>query len=332
MASPRPEAIPDDYSQSGNDSSPCESDGGDSETEHQVDVIRHWSKSTGKDRKVVIITAGKSGVGKSTLINNFFGLAGDEASEARMQPTSVTQGVKPYDAVVHDVSVRVVDTPGLCALDNDQADDKAIITQLNDLTEGKADVVFYCMNITNRIDRVDLENIDILTKSFGKEIWKHTIFVFTHADTAQREGYNLEELVQKFIKTIEEQFKKREIDVCIKSFFSFKSDKERETFDGIIGMPVSKDLSIPPEWRVTLLLQAIRKCHEENISAFLQLSIGKKWHEILKTAVITVAGGVAGAAIGTAVGGSIGAAIGGVLTAVPVGCRGPGRQPRTEIL
>ena len=309
------DVIPDDNnSRSAND----ESEGDDSDTEQKVDTIRRWSQSTRSDRKVVIITAGKSGVGKSTLINNFFGLSGDGACEVRMQPTSVTQGVRAYDAVVHDVNVRVVDTPGLFALDNDQIKDKAIIGELNKLTEGKADVVFYCMNISTRIDIVDLKNIEILTKSFGKEIWKHTVFVFTHADTAQREGYNLEELVQDFIKTIEEQFKKREIDVCIRSFFSFKSDKERETFEGIVGMPVSKDLSIPPEWKVTLLLQAIRKCTEENVPAFLQLSLGKKWPEILKTAAITAAGGMAGAAIGTAVGASIGAAVGGILTA-PIG-------------
>lgn len=315
------EAILDDHSQSVNDSSAHESNGDDSETEHQVDIIRGWSQSTGKDRTVVIVTAGKSGVGKSTLINNFFRLTGDGASEARMQPTSVTHSVKAYNEVVHDVNVRVVDTPGLFAVDNNQADDKAIIRQLNDLTKGKADVVFYCMNVTNRIDKVDLENIDILTNSFGKEIWEHTIFVFTHADIAQLQGYNLEELVEKFVETIEQQLKKREIKVCIRSFCSFKSDKERETFNGIVGMPVSKDLSIPPEWRVTLLLQAIRKCNEDNISAFLQLSLGKKWREILKTAVITVTGGMTGAAIGTAVGAGIGAAVGGILT-VPIGGAG----------
>ena len=294
----------------------------DTETEEKVDLIRQWSQSHGS-KSVVIVTAGKSGAGKSTLINTFLGLEGEEAIVNSLQPTSVTQDLKFYEKEINGVNVRVIDMPGLHATDHDSDKSENIIVELVAMTDGRADVVFFCMNILNRIDKVDLENIDTLTKAFGTEIWKHVIIVFTWADIALYNGKNLEELVDKFIKEIHKHLDVKQVEVKIKSIYSFPSsdlaseESEINKFDGIVGIPVSKNPNDPPEWRITLLLQVIRKCKKENIPAFLQLN-GIDWDEVGKTAAIATAGGVGGAAVGTAVGVTLGAVIGGLLTA-PIG-------------
>ena len=297
----------------------------DTETEEKVDqsLIRQWSQSHGS-KSVVIVTAGKSGAGKSTLINTFLGLEGEEASVNSLQPTSVTQDLKFYEKEINGVNVRVVDMPGLHTTDHDSDESKNIIGELSAMTDGRADVVFFCINILNRIDRVDLENIDTLTRAFGTEIWEHVIFVFTWADIALYNGYSLEELVDKFIEEIHKHLVvKQKVEVEIRSIYSFPSsdlaseESEINKFDGIVGIPVSKNPNDPPEWRITLLLQVIRKCKKENIPAFLQLN-GINWDEVGKTAAIATAGGVGGAAVGTAVGAPLGAVIGGFLTA-PIG-------------
>ena len=297
----------------------------DTETEERVDLIRQWSQSHGS-KSVVIVTAGKSGVGKSTFINTFLGLEGEEVSVNSLQPTSVTQDLNVYEKEINGVNVRVIDMPGLHATDHDSDESEIIIRELSAMTDGRADVVFFCMNILNRIDKVDLENIDTLTKAFGTEIWKHVIFVFTWADIALYGGNNLEKLVDKFIKEIHKHLVVKQVEVEIRSIYSFPSsdlgseESEINKFDGIVGIPVSKNPNDPPEWRITLLLQVIRKCKKENIPAFLQLNAvhGIDWDEVRKTAAIATAGGVGGAAVGSAVGATFGAVIGGLLTA-PIG-------------
>ena len=63
----------------------------------------------------MIVVAGKSGTGKSTLINNFLALDSSQAAESRLQPTSVTKDVKVYNGEVSDVLVRAIDMTGLHA-------------------------------------------------------------------------------------------------------------------------------------------------------------------------------------------------------------------------
>lgn len=291
--------------------------------DYEVSFIRKWWQDTGKRKRVVIVTAGKSGVGKSTLINHFLQLEGDQAIKTRLQPGSVTKTVDYFDHEINGVQVRVVDMPGLHASDQEDGEDTGLVAELNALTKGKADVLFYCMSLVSRADKIDWENIDTLTKAFGKEIWEHAIFVFTWADIALQTGSNLEELVEEFVKTIHGHLvEKRKVGVTIRSIYSFKGDTESDdselnTFDGIVGIPASIKPGIPPEWKLTLLYQVIRKCRKRNIPAFLQLKY-ISWDDIKQTSIAGAAGGVGGAIAGTATGAVVGAIIGGLLTS-PIG-------------
>ena len=293
--------------------------------EDQVKFIHQWTQSSDKDKQVVIVTAGKAGVGKSTLINNFLELEGDAAFEARLDPHSVTTTVDHCDRVINGVQIRLIDMPGLHPVDLEHRVDKKenIIGDLKGLVDKGVDVVFYCFNLLNRLENVDLENLDTLTQVFGSEIWNRAIFVFTYTDVVMSNGSSPEELVGKYIEALRNHLVvKRKVNVEIRSNYSFPADMcskdaEIDTFNGIVGIPVSKDPAIPPKWRMTLLLQVIKKCRKENIPAFLKLN-HINWHEVAKTTAIVAAGGLGGAAIGTAVGAGVGALVGGVLTA-PIG-------------
>ena len=82
--------------------------------EELLDLIQQWKQDNTK-RDIVIVVGGKSGTGKSTLINNFLTLDSSKAAESRLQPTSVTKNVKVYNGKVNGVLVRAVDMPGLHA-------------------------------------------------------------------------------------------------------------------------------------------------------------------------------------------------------------------------
>ena len=229
----------------------------------QVDFITE--KSSDKMRKFVIITAGKAGVGKSTLINNFLQLEGDARLEARLDPNSVTRTVAYCDKEINGIQVRVIDMPGLHAADSGDGTDTSedILGDLKGVTGKGVDVVFYCFNLLNRLENLDFENLDKFTKVFGSTIWEHVIFVFTHMDFVVFTGSNPKEVVERHIEALSNYLvEKRKVNVEIRSIYSFpddalSDDSEINTFNGIVGIPVSKDPAIPENWRITLLLQVI---------------------------------------------------------------------------
>ena len=174
--------------------------------EELLDKIQQWNLDN-SEREVVIVVGGKSGTGKSTLVNNFLTLDGKEAAEARIQPTSVTDNVKVYKGEMNGVLVRAVDMPGLHAHRHNRDKEKDVIATLSHHTEGKADILIYCVSLTQRLDSIDERNIATLNKAFGKKLWANTILVLTHADTVLEDDDNadkLDEIVEGFTKELEE--------------------------------------------------------------------------------------------------------------------------------
>ena len=106
----------------------------------------------------MIVVAGKSGTGKSTLINNFLTLDGStgNAAETHLQPNSVTHNVEVYKGGVNGVLVRAVDMPGLYAHRHNRDTEKDVIAALLHHTEGKADILIYCVSLTQRLSWIRL--------------------------------------------------------------------------------------------------------------------------------------------------------------------------------
>ena len=82
--------------------------------EDLVDLVQKWDV---EKRRLVLVVAGKAGVGKSTVINNLLGLKGEKAAKAKRGARSVTTNVEYYEEKVHGITVRIIDTPGLEAID-----------------------------------------------------------------------------------------------------------------------------------------------------------------------------------------------------------------------
>ncbi len=73
------------------------------------DMVQRWDEN----RRVVLVVAGKEGIGKSTLINNLLGLEGDRAAKTApgARPTTINTCI--YEEKVNDVHLKIIDTPGL---------------------------------------------------------------------------------------------------------------------------------------------------------------------------------------------------------------------------
>ena len=209
--------------------------------EELFDLIQQW-KQDNSMRDIVIVVAGKSGTGKSTLINNFLALDPSRAAEARLQSTSVTKDVKRYDEEVNGVLVRAVDMPGLHARGHTANKEKEVIAALSDCTDGNADILIYCVSLTQRLDGVDEKNITTLIKAFGKKIWDNAIFVLTHADDVL-EG-DLDELIADFSKELQKILAENEVETNIKPF-SF-CDTSKSTIPDL-EMEIAPDSNVAGE-------------------------------------------------------------------------------------
>ena len=161
----------------------------------------------GEEGCLVLVTAGGARVGKSTLINNLLGLKGDNAAKAKRSARSVTKTVDFYEKKIHGITVRIIDTPGLEAIDLNSKKEQEQLATLSILADEKADLLLYCISLAGRFQKDDQRIVDKLTKAFGSEIWRHTILVFTRGDTELTDDEEenrelLEEFTEEFEKAL----------------------------------------------------------------------------------------------------------------------------------
>ena len=271
-----------------------------------------------KKRPLVLVTAGIPGAGKSTLVKNLRGCKGAEAAKSGRK--SVTRSVSIYEGEIHGlVSLRIIDMPGLEAKDLSSKEEEEELAKLSELTDGKADLLLYCMKMTDRADyRVD-RIVKTLTKTFGKEIWRHTILVLTFGDVVLNQDEEDRDLLEEFTKDFEQALKKAGVsDIPVKSILStqnIESDHEVQHPE-IIGVPVGKHTHTPPNWAGSLMKEIIKKCKFDAIPAMLVLQgMQPGWvAKVLMKAGAFGMAAAAGFAIG-GLGGVVGAALAGSILA-----------------
>ena len=127
-----------------------------------------------------ILFTGKTGVGKSTLAN---ALVGREISPEGETLDPETLDLLKYSADISGVNVTVWDCPGLQDGTNNEPEYlRLIATKCKEL-----DLVIYCTRMDDsRMRQEDYEAITTLTKEFGEDIWKNTVFALTFANTVKK--------------------------------------------------------------------------------------------------------------------------------------------------
>ncbi len=133
-----------------------------------------------KEGQVNILIVGKSGVGKSSIINSLLGR--DAAKVGHFKPT--TFEVNLYESKINKVQLRIYDTPGLCDKLEEKGNDLEYIKRIKDKILGEQiDCVLFAAELHgSRLELGDQKAIKIISNSFGGEIWKHAVLIFTKAD------------------------------------------------------------------------------------------------------------------------------------------------------
>ena len=161
------------------------------------DGIKKWIRDS-KGKRIEILLTGRTGTGKSTLVNGLVGgIVAEEGHGLRPQTMSVTKyPMKTIDGV----EIVVWDSPGL---QDGTANEKGYLAEMKAKCSN-VDIVIYCIKPETRSQLKDMQRdflaIGKLTNTFGSGWWKHAIFVITYAnmlETMLKTKHREQPLVEK---------------------------------------------------------------------------------------------------------------------------------------
>ena len=147
------------------------------------------SKSNSEIRNVIIL--GKTGSGKSTIINK---VLGEKCVEAKFSFSGVTKEVKLISRLIQvdglKYYVNFMDTVGLCDTKVvAKKDNEKIISDIKEALKTKFTGGVHLIIVTIDISRIcedDIDIIKLLDHNFKAMFWKISVLVFTHRDKINR--------------------------------------------------------------------------------------------------------------------------------------------------
>ena len=135
-----------------------------------------WS-SENTQKQFSILVTGKTGVGKSRLVNALVGRK--VAQEGRLR-SACTDTVTSYRVEIDGVEVVVWDSPGL---QDGTCNERLYLADMKGKLDAGFDVMIYCLSMTEtRFYEADKKAIRAMTECFGKDLWRKAVVALNFAN------------------------------------------------------------------------------------------------------------------------------------------------------
>ena len=134
----------------------------------------------GDSKEIRIIVLGKTGAGKSELINSIIDL-GKAVAEEGADVERCTGAVRLYQCsdVIPGVNITVIDTPGLQDIHQQE---QSYIQEMKSKCQ-EVSLILYCMKMTDcRLTNDDKVAMQKLHQAFGPKFWERIVSVLTFAN------------------------------------------------------------------------------------------------------------------------------------------------------
>ncbi len=141
--------------------------------------VRKWIKSGPTIR---ILVTGKTGTGKSTLLNGIIGKK--EFAVGKKRGEHCTTSVDCREGMNKGVKYIVWDSPGL---QDGTENEQSYLQEMVDKCE-QIDIMMYCISmIETRSDLgQEFSAMKKISEAFGPKIWENTVFILTYANVFER--------------------------------------------------------------------------------------------------------------------------------------------------
>ncbi len=144
--------------------------------------LEDWQKES---NEVKILITGKTGTGKSSLLNTFLGSNIADEGDSLYPETKV---VTEYpNKLIGDVRLRVWDSPGL---EDGSQNDAKYIEQIKRMC-GDVDLIIYCIRmsqarlVSNGPDCISMKRLS-QDNALGGNMWNNTVIVLTFANVTEK--------------------------------------------------------------------------------------------------------------------------------------------------
>ena len=235
--------------------------------ELEIDTrIKEWVDGS---KSLRIFVFGKTGVGKSSLLNT---LLGTERAEEGGSIFSQTKRVESYterggsqhalssmQLMINDVEITIWDSPGLR---DPYADDKLTVEEIKTNCKN-IDLFIYCTSLKQiRIRRDDVHSILALSNGLGNHIWEKTLIALTFANSLQHTEQQFDRHVSDWKELLRH--------------FIIKAGIKKEVAEGIPIVPASyRDIPIPgsrmKDWFSVFWNECVKRIRFLSLPAFLRV-------------------------------------------------------------
>ncbi len=232
----------------------------------------------GSAHSLGVLVAGKTGVGKSSLINSLIGGAqvAEEGSSVRSVSNQIISYTTSFNTPVPDKENEVTtltawDSPGFGDIFISEKDREVRLSELRFAID-KAHVFLYCFKITERITGDDIDGIVKITKELDPSIWRKAVFALTFANEIQipkSDRRSVDQLPQFLTEKVEEW--KQVIYEVLETRAGVPEDILRD----ISVVPVGYLADNPPdrnEWYTPFWIELFKKTRETGKPALLRLT------------------------------------------------------------